>query len=49
MRLFVALNLPKKERDRIYRASRILRDCELPVRWKEPEHYHVTLKFLEAR
>ena len=46
MRLFVALNLPKKERDRIYRASRILRDCELPVRWKEPEHYHVTLKFL---
>ncbi len=46
MRLFVALNLPKKERDRIYRASRVLRECELPVRWKDPEHYHVTLKFL---
>jgi len=46
MRLFVALNLPKKERDRIYRASRVLRDCEFPVHWKESEHYHVTLKFL---
>ncbi len=46
MRLFVALNLPKKERDRIYRASKILRECELPVRWAEPDHYHVTLKFL---
>ena len=46
MRLFVALNLPKKERDRIYRVSKVLRECELPVRWVEPEHYHVTLKFL---
>jgi 2'-5' RNA ligase len=46
MRLFIALNLPKKERDRIYRASRILRECELPVRWIEPEHFHLTLKFL---
>ena len=46
MRLFVALNLPKKERDRIYRVSKILRECELPVRWVEPKHYHMTLKFL---
>jgi 2'-5' RNA ligase len=46
MRLFIALNLPKKERDRIYRASKILRECQLPVRWIEPEHFHVTLKFL---
>ena len=46
MRLFVALNLPKRERDRIYRASKILRECELPVRWVGPEHFHVTLKFL---
>lgn len=46
MRLFVALNLPKKERDRIYRASRVLRECGLPVRWLGPEHYHLTLKFL---
>ena len=46
MRLFVALNLTKKERDRIYRASKVLRECDLPVRWVGPEHYHVTLKFL---
>ena len=46
MRLFVALNLPKKERERIYRASKVLRECELPVRWVEPELYHMTLKFL---
>jgi 2'-5' RNA ligase len=46
MRLFVALNLPKKEKDRIYRAARPLRDMELPVRWIPPENFHVTLKFL---
>ena len=46
MRLFVALNLPKKEKDRIYRATRVLRESELPVRWVEPEKYHLTLKFL---
>ena len=46
MRLFVALNLPKKERDRIYRASKVLREGEFPVRWVDPEQYHVTLKFL---
>ena len=46
MRLFVALNLPKKERDRIYRKARALRDLALPIRWVESEHYHLTLKFL---
>ena len=46
MRLFVALNLPKKERERIYRAARRLREEEMPVRWLEPEHFHITLKFL---
>lgn len=46
MRLFVALNLPKKERERIYRASRTLREAELPVRWVEPDKYHISLKFL---
>lgn len=46
MRLFIALNLPKKERDRIHRASRALRERDLPVRWVDPAHYHVTLKFL---
>ncbi|MGD2045745.1 MAG: RNA 2',3'-cyclic phosphodiesterase [Gemmatimonadota bacterium] len=46
MRLFIALNLPKKERERIHRASRPLRESEMPVRWLDPGHYHVTLKFL---
>ena len=46
MRLFVALNLPKKERGRIHRAARALRDRDLPVRWVDPEEYHLTLKFL---
>jgi RNA 2',3'-cyclic 3'-phosphodiesterase len=46
MRLFVAVNLPKKEKDRIYRAARPLRDRELPVRWIQPDRYHVSLKFL---
>ena len=46
MRLFVALNLPKKERIRIHRAARPLRETSMPVHWIDPEHYHVTLKFL---
>lgn len=46
MRLFVALNLPVAERKRIYKASLPFRDRELPVRWLEPEGYHLTLKFL---
>ena len=46
MRLFIALNLPKKEKDRIYRAAHVLRKSDLPVRWVDPEKYHITLKFL---
>jgi len=46
MRLFIALNLPKSERERIHEAAKPLRDEELPVRWLEPDHFHVTLKFL---
>ncbi len=46
MRLFVALNLPAAERRRLHRASRSLRESELPVRWLPPESYHLTLKFL---
>ncbi len=48
MRLFIALNLPKKQRTRIHRAVRSLRDDEMPVRWLEPDAFHVTLKFLGA-
>lgn len=46
MRLFIALNLPKKLRARIHRAAKPLRDEGLPVRWLDADHYHVTLKFL---
>lgn len=46
MRLFVALNLPKRERDRIYRGVRPLREVGVPVRWVDPERFHLTLKFL---
>jgi len=46
MRLFIALNLPKRERTRIHRAVGVLRDAGMPVRWVDPDHYHVTLKFL---
>lgn len=46
MRLFIAINLPKKERTRLHRAARSLRDREMPVRWVEPDDYHLTLKFL---
>ncbi|HSH74196.1 MAG TPA: RNA 2',3'-cyclic phosphodiesterase [Longimicrobiales bacterium] len=46
MRLFIALNLPKRERERIHRATRRLRAEDMPVRWVGPEHFHITLKFL---
>ena len=46
MRLFIALNLPKKERERIHRAARPLWESDLPVQWTDPSLYHVTLKFL---
>jgi 2'-5' RNA ligase len=46
MRLFIALNLPKKERERIHRATRRLREGDMPVRWLGPDHFHITLKFL---
>ena len=46
MRVFIALNLPKKARQRIHRATRGLREGELPVRWVDVDNYHVTLKFL---
>ena len=46
MRLFIAVNVPKKEKDRIYRAARRLRDQDYPVRWVQPDLFHLTLKFL---
>lgn len=46
MRLFVAVNVPKNERDRIHRAARPLREGGFPVRWVAPDHFHLTMKFL---
>lgn len=46
MRTFIAINLPQRERLRIHRALRPLREEGLPVRWVEPENIHLTLKYL---
>ena len=46
MRLFIAVNIPKKERGRIHRAARVLREKDYPVRWVAADLYHLTLKFL---
>jgi 2'-5' RNA ligase len=46
MRLFIAINIPKKEKTRIHRAARALREEDYPVRWVKPDLFHLTLKFL---
>jgi 2'-5' RNA ligase len=46
MRLFIAINIPKKERERIYRAAKPLREQDYPVRWVRADLFHLTLKFL---
>lgn len=46
MRLFIALNLPEEERERIHRAAEPLRQGGFPIRWVDSEAFHVTLKFL---
>jgi len=46
MRLFIAINIPKKERDRIHRVAKPLREGDFPVRWVKPDLLHLTLKFL---
>lgn len=46
MRLFLAINLPAEERDRLYTALQPLRAASLPVRWVRPEAIHLTLQFL---
>ena len=46
MRLFIALNINKKERARVIRAARPLREEDLPVRWVDEDDLHLTLKFL---
>ena len=46
MRLFIALNLPDSAKESIHDAVRPLRDAGFPVRWLDPQTYHLTLKFL---
>jgi RNA 2',3'-cyclic 3'-phosphodiesterase len=46
MRLFVAINFTSKDRQRMFRAGRKMREAELPVRWVESDQIHMTLKFL---
>jgi len=46
MRLFIAINIPKKERARIHRSVRALREKDYPVRWVSADRFHLTLKFL---
>jgi len=46
MRLFIAVNLPEEERERIHEAVAPLRDAGLPVRWIPADGFHLTLKFL---
>jgi RNA 2',3'-cyclic 3'-phosphodiesterase len=46
MRLFIGINLPKKQRTRIHRAARVLREEGIPIRWIDPDNFHITLKFL---
>jgi 2'-5' RNA ligase len=46
MRVFVAVNIPAHERDRLHAALAPLRELGLTVRWTAPESLHLTLKFL---
>lgn len=46
MRLFIAVNLPDGEKERLYRETAMLRAGGLPVRWVAPESLHITLSFL---
>ncbi len=48
MRAFLALTPTKKERTRVFRSARHLRERELPVEWTKIEDYHVRLKVLDS-
>ncbi|HKJ91977.1 MAG TPA: RNA 2',3'-cyclic phosphodiesterase [Longimicrobiales bacterium] len=47
MRLFIALNFPAKERQRLHRAGKKLRAADLPMKWVDVKSLHLTFKFLE--
>ncbi|HSH44896.1 MAG TPA: RNA 2',3'-cyclic phosphodiesterase [Longimicrobiales bacterium] len=46
MRLFIAINFTAKDRQRMHRAGRKMREAELPVNWVDVSQLHLTLKFL---
>lgn len=46
MRLFVAINMPARERERLYRATADLRHGEYPARWVQEAQLHLTMKFI---
>lgn len=46
MRVFVAINFTSKDRQKMGRSVRKMREADLPVRWVEPDQIHLTLKFL---
>ena len=46
MRLFLAINLPAEERERLFAETAPLRAAGLPVRWVPPANLHLTLRFL---
>ena len=47
-RCFVALRLSSEAEDRLDRAIAELARCGAAVRWMQPDHIHLTLKFLGA-
>ncbi len=45
-RLFIALDLPKGFKKRLANLVKKLEKTKLPVRFQDPETYHITLRFL---
>ena len=46
LRLFVAIDLPRGVKTEVAGAVERLEERELPVKWVDPELYHLTVKFL---
>lgn len=46
LRLFIAINMWTEIKRRLEAALAPLRDAGLPIRWTEPDSYHLTLKFI---
>ncbi len=46
MRLFIAVNLTARDRNKIFSSIRGLRNSDYPVRWLDAAEFHLTLKFL---